>query len=366
MPTIVTKRSGFSLIEMVIALAILAAATTIAVRATSGLQDQARYQATTRSLTDLQSAIVGTSNQRGPDGSTTVSGFIADTGRLPQFTIDSNDPLGVNGDPLSELLRQNTLPAFGFVTANSDTAVVVGVGWKGPYIRLAAGPSYIRDGWGNSFHVYDASGNLLSNAGAPISQISSWAADKIPDSNHGGTGDTNGYDADVSVPYPNSTSGGFVYAGTLNGQVAMNVGTDTVAGNPLSTGPAPNLTYTNAGGTKFNVGIWVILFSPDLSQTPHPVGEALAANTSVGPSNALTPPFTYLVPGVTIGPRVIKAYVIDSSVLSPTANLAAVKAAIANQPNASTGPVFFTSSSNITVTGGGQTLPNLVLPHYSP
>lgn len=363
-----TRRSGFSLIEMVIALAILAAATTIAIRATSGLQDQARYQSTTRSLTDLQSAIAGAPNQRGPDGSTIISGFVADTGRLPQFTIDPNDPLGVNGDPLSELLRQNTLPAFGFVTANSDTSVVVGVGWKGPYVRLAAGPSYIRDGWGNSFHVYDASGNLLSAPGAPISQISSWAADKIADTNHGGTGDTNGYDADVSVPYPNaiSTNGGFIYLGTLNGQVTMNVGTDAVAGNPLSTGPAPNLTYTNAVGTKFNVGIWVVLFSPDLSQTPRPVGETLAANTFAGSSNALVSPFTYLVPSTTIGPRVIKAYVIDSSVLATNANLAAVKAAIANQPNAATGPVFFTSSSNITVSGGGQTLPNLVLPHYSP
>ena len=75
------NRSAFSLIELMVALAILAAVTTIALRSVNGLQNQARYQATQRSLDEVRSAILGPANERNPDGTPLVTGFVADTGR---------------------------------------------------------------------------------------------------------------------------------------------------------------------------------------------------------------------------------------------------------------------------------------------
>ena len=144
--------NGFSLIELVVALAILAAATTIALRATNHLQDQARYTNTTSTLNNIQEAILGPANPGSANGSSLINGFVADTGRLPVFHISQNtdplgaDPLGANGDPLNELIANpNAIPTYG-PYSNIDGTVTISVGWQGPYLHLGAGPAFIRDG----------------------------------------------------------------------------------------------------------------------------------------------------------------------------------------------------------------------------
>ncbi|MGA2500860.1 MAG: prepilin-type N-terminal cleavage/methylation domain-containing protein [Tepidisphaeraceae bacterium] len=348
------KSSAFSLVELLVALAILAAMTTVALRSVNGLQSQARYQQTTRALDEIRNAIIGPPNLRGPDGSAMVSGFVADTGRLPNFLVSASDA-SVPGDGLNELLQQNGIPAFAFVQSNGDPTVLIGVGWKGPYLRLGAGPSFIRDGWGNSFHCYDTSGALIGANGTPIAQIASWGADNLPDTNHGGSGDLTGYNADISIPNPSGlTSGGFVTSASFYGRVTMNVGTDASSN---TTGPAPNPTYTPPSSSKVTVSVWVCYYGPDLTQTPRPVtGIPVLVSDTVN--------WSYVLANtrISIGPRVLKAYVVDSSRVN-SANFANQ---VALPPNSTTGPVYFTSTLNVTATGGSQTVPDLVLPHYNP
>ena len=346
-----SRQGGFTLIELVVALAILAALTTVALRSVSGVQSQARYQQTTRTLDEIRSAIIGPANLRGSDGSALVTGFVADTGRLPNFLISGSDPLGANGDPLNELLQSNAMPAFRFFSSNTDPFVWIGVGWKGPYLRLGVGPSFIRDGWGNSFHCYDASasGIPLSAPGNAIAQVSSWSADNIADTNHGGTGDLNGYDADVSIPNSNSlANGGFVFNASFYGRVSMAAGSD---GNGTS-GPAPNQTLSGTG-----VSVWVCYFGPNLASTPNPV-----IDVPVQVTDMVNWQYALSNPNITVGPRVLKAYVVNASVN----NVATFRTAITLPPNPAAGPVYFVSALNVTVTSGAQTAPNLVLPHYSP
>jgi prepilin-type N-terminal cleavage/methylation domain-containing protein len=331
-----TKRRGFSLLEMVVVLAILAALATVALRAVTGTQSEGRYQQSTRSLSDIRDAIVGPSNLRGPDGGPIVSGFVADIGRLPNVLVSPSDPLPLlstpqAGDPFNELLQQNSIPPFAFVSGNIDSSVQVGVGWQGPYVRLGVGPTYIRDGWGHSLQ-YTPGG-----VGA-VTTITST-----------GSGGSDTYGQPVTVTLPGNGIGA-PYA-TLSGQVSMNIATDASpspnAGN--QSGPAPNITYSGPPGSTTPVAqavnIWVCYFGPDLTATGHPVAEI--AQQVTGPNWQ----FTFTGSKITIGPRVLKVYVIPSVYTS--FNSAAVSAA------------YVVSSLNVTATGGNQTV-NLVLPHYQP
>jgi prepilin-type N-terminal cleavage/methylation domain-containing protein len=387
-----TQQRAFSLIELVIALAILAAATTIAIRATSGLQDQARYQQTTRSLNDIQAAIVGPANQRNADGSALVTGFVADTGRLPQsyFFGSPTDPV-VPGDPLNELTSNpNGIVAYRNFASNIDATVSVGVGWQGPYLHLGAGPTYIRDGWGNSLHAYDTGGNPITAAGTQIGDIVSFGSDNAADVNHGGSValSITGYTNDVSIPNAAvGTSTGFNYLATINGQVTMDSGTDTVGGSSLTTGPSPiNPTYVGTPPvpamatpitTKTPVSVWVDYTGPDLTQTPNPVGdiqtEVATANSSgvwaVSYPSGPPVPYTgqFSIPQVTIGPRVLKVYLLPATVVhaGKGSDLTYFANYVINAATDINNPIYASAALNVTLVPGSQTI-NLVLPHYSP
>jgi len=349
------KRSGFSLIELMVALAILAAVTTIALRSVTKLQDQARYTNTTSTLNNVQSAIIGPANQHWPDGSPQVTGFVADIGRLPNYLISTTpaDPLGLNGDPLTELLQKpSSVPAFHYLSANTDASVVIGTGWQGPYLRLGAGPAFIRDGWGNSFLAYDNSGNPATT-GNPIYQLASDGSNAAP------------YNTPVSVPSPTIVSGGgFVSTATLSGRITMNVATDLAGSNTGNqSGPLPNATYAG-----IPVSIWVCYYGPDTTASPNPVGDVPLQVTDIVnwryvlTSNSSVSTAADGSGNVTIGPRVIKAYVVNSSMVTSVATFRSN----ANSTPGSAGPVYAVATLNVTAAGGAQAVPDLVLPHYSP
>jgi prepilin-type N-terminal cleavage/methylation domain-containing protein len=151
-----TNRRGMTLVELLVVLAILALLTTVAITSTDVLMSQGRYDATTRTLTNIQEAVLGAQNAHQPDGTLVVTGFVADMGRLPACA--STDPsLG-----LAELWSppSGVLGSFG-LQPTIDPAVCVPCGWRGPYLRLPVGASRLCDGWGNPF--------ILSTSGsAPV------------------------------------------------------------------------------------------------------------------------------------------------------------------------------------------------------
>ncbi|MCA9216157.1 MAG: prepilin-type N-terminal cleavage/methylation domain-containing protein [Planctomycetales bacterium] len=135
------RRFGLTLLELIVALGILAVLSTIAIRSLDPLADQARYEATQRLLDDLRSATVGDPNAKQLGGQRIVSGYVADTGSLPSTLSDfTTKPAG--------------LIAYAAQTFDSDRDTVDDVslssGWKGPYVRFGAGQSVIVDGWGRT------------------------------------------------------------------------------------------------------------------------------------------------------------------------------------------------------------------------
>lgn len=130
------SRQGFTLLEMVVVLAILAVVTALATREVGYVQDQQRFEASQRGLETIRDAVLA--DERAADGTRVWSGFVTDVGRLP-----------TNG--VWELWRNGTGWTNGVRRAEDDAEVWVSGGWRGPYLRLPLDATNLTDGWGNAF-----------------------------------------------------------------------------------------------------------------------------------------------------------------------------------------------------------------------
>jgi prepilin-type N-terminal cleavage/methylation domain-containing protein len=132
------RARGFTLVELLLVLIILAAVAASATAMLDGVDQQPRYDITRDRLEAIRRAILG------PDDAPGTQGFAADTGRLP-FT-------------LRELLRapDNTVLPEDAPEATLRTYSVVdgvGSGWRGPYLlrtNLSGTHPEFPDGWANS------------------------------------------------------------------------------------------------------------------------------------------------------------------------------------------------------------------------
>ncbi len=130
---------GFTLIELIVVMAVmgilLGAAAPIAVQQI----DQQRDTETRDAMIDLHTAIWGTRD---------AAGFVADVGRLPAS--------------LAELTARGTLPVATTATQNS-----VRMGWNGPYAKVGFdAASVLKDRWGENYLFSTASGLLAGQVGS--------------------------------------------------------------------------------------------------------------------------------------------------------------------------------------------------------
>jgi len=134
-------RNGLTLLELIVALGVLAVLSTVAVRAIDPIADQARYEVTQRLLTQLREATVGDPSMRQSNGQRLITGLLADTGQLPS---DLNDYLE---QPLGLIAHHRQ--AF---DSNRDSVndVTLSSGWRGPYLNPGAGQKSLLDGWGHA------------------------------------------------------------------------------------------------------------------------------------------------------------------------------------------------------------------------
>jgi prepilin-type N-terminal cleavage/methylation domain-containing protein len=166
------SQSAFTLIELVVTLLILTMLTTVALRSSSGLQDQARYEQTRERLQMIREAILG-DPRKTVNGQAVVSGFVADMGRLPNNIHEllgqgycNNDQTKTTeaacGASWVYLPSYNTFYCTvpgNYTSADCTTAGGhwytypgnLGVGWRGPYLQTSQNPNHtdaFTDGWG--------------------------------------------------------------------------------------------------------------------------------------------------------------------------------------------------------------------------
>lgn len=202
-PAVFARRAapaGFTLLEMLVVVAALAATAALAFAAVGNRDDQLRFDLTQQRLQALRSAMIGPA----ADAGTGLMGFAADNGALPasvaELVASSRDAFGAK-TPLFD----PTPEADGYDTADDSTRIGLTAypllkGYRGPYLDLAPGSSAFRDGWSNgagnaadlnygwAFTAFDAT------TSTPL-QVTSLGRDGQADL----VTPTDPYDADVAV-----------------------------------------------------------------------------------------------------------------------------------------------------------------------
>ena len=125
------KAGGFTLIEVIVVIAVISILAAMAVPYAVKIIDQSREEATKKQMEEIHRAIMG--DPKGP-----TAGYLGDMGALPTL-----------------LSQMNTPPA-----PLPQTTGTLGVkyGWYGPYVKIGySAGAYLVDGWGSPL-VYNSPG----------------------------------------------------------------------------------------------------------------------------------------------------------------------------------------------------------------
>lgn len=154
------SNKGFSLVELTVVLLIITLLASVAVRETSELAFQTRYEQTRERLDMIKQAILGNPRQI-INGQQAVSGFVADMGRLPVSLRELTQRSGDCDNDLGDVNQTECAAVAGTWDStawNSNPVVRVDstglrYGWNGPYLSISGNPAdvdAITDGWGRT------------------------------------------------------------------------------------------------------------------------------------------------------------------------------------------------------------------------
>ena len=139
-------KRGFTLVELVLVLLVIALTTHLAVREVSHVRDAKLVKAADRQLDDIRSAALA---------------FLSDTGRS---VVVTNGTLSELWNRPKDVPEYRVIPATAAnIVAGADPQlananILVPTGWRGPYLRLPFGKTRLLDPWGNPIETKDAAG----------------------------------------------------------------------------------------------------------------------------------------------------------------------------------------------------------------
>lgn len=149
---------AFTLVELLVVVGILILVTAGSLLVLEQTDDQMRYKKNEEDYKDLHTALFGPGTMTTINGNLVVSGYLADTGKLPNSLDDLvTRPIGLpSWSPVAPPLR----------------GAKIHHGWRGPYLNVGgADPT---DAWGNPWHF-----RLPVTTASPL-QLGSWGRDGLP------------------------------------------------------------------------------------------------------------------------------------------------------------------------------------------
>lgn len=144
-------RPAFTLLELIIVIALLAIVATVALRSVESTDIRARQQVTLNTLEEVKRAILGDPDLRQPDGSWIPNGFVNDIGALP--TEEQFETLWISSLPEIPYEGIGNWRSVDWPNEPGAASAELGVGWRGPYLTIPIGASGLTDGWGNPLRI---------------------------------------------------------------------------------------------------------------------------------------------------------------------------------------------------------------------
>jgi general secretion pathway protein G len=140
------RRGGFSLIEVIIAIAIISILASMAVPYAARLIEKSREESTRREMEEVADAILG-------DPRVPTSGFAGDVGRLPANIAQLN---ARTAPPLPAPPQGGAGGGF----------LGVKIGWYGPYVNAGFDPQgHLNDAWGTAYAYGNPGAGQIRSAG---------------------------------------------------------------------------------------------------------------------------------------------------------------------------------------------------------
>lgn len=190
-------RKGFTLIEMIVVLVILATVTHLAVREMSHIKNGRMRDIAESQFKEIKDSVFCIADGR-------ATGFVADMGRLPRAHISTNSfnmecvtleelwkrPEGVGRYEVRQAIAANLIAEDKYKTDLEDSEVWIACGWRGPYLNCRSKDFKLTDAWGNRIENKDDAGydrlftpaGNAARVGESISKIFHYGSDGRMDS----------------------------------------------------------------------------------------------------------------------------------------------------------------------------------------
>jgi prepilin-type N-terminal cleavage/methylation domain-containing protein len=211
------KSSGFTLIEILLAISLIGILSAVGITLISGSVDESRYDSTLREIREIRKALIGDPESM-QGGFRSSFGYVGDLGSVPNAT-----------QGLNALLN---LPAGGS-SWSMNTSARFRLGWNVPYLSTTVtGEIALLDSWCRSY-VYSP---------RPPTKITSCGADGVA----GGSG----FNQDVVVSIPNEQILATLYGFISSGGVALSGASQVEIFFPNGSGILPSTLVRVASGTQ--------------------------------------------------------------------------------------------------------------------
>lgn len=150
-------RSGFSLVELLVVVGIIMLVAASSLLVLDQTDDQARYNKTRQEYKEISTALFGPDMMTTLGGNLVISGYLADTGKLPE-TLEDLMVMPAGMEPWGPLLRDPAtgLPVF------AAKGIRLQHGWRGPY--LSEREKGLSDPWGNKWEFFRMDKGIVASA----------------------------------------------------------------------------------------------------------------------------------------------------------------------------------------------------------